>query len=175
MARGSEMRARVALFLAAAVLASPIVFARGVGSPGVGPQGPAGPQGVQGSKGDVGPAGAQGPKGDTGATGAQGVAGPAGATGATGPAGTPRRVERYTANTGAGGIASFTFPACPAVPDVQVIPGWSGEQYVGGGVTAQTLSTATVQGMVSRGTLLLTTGPFTAAGSGVPITIRIIC
>ncbi|KMO30710.1 hypothetical protein VQ02_27490 [Methylobacterium variabile] len=70
---------------------------------------------------------------------------------------------------------TYSFPACSATPDIQVIPSWIGQQYVGGGVTAQTLSTATVQGMVSRGTLLLTTGPFAAAGSGVAITIRVIC
>lgn len=123
----------------------------------------------------MGATGATGAAGPTGATGPAGPQGVAGATGATGPAGTPRRVERYTATTGSGGVASFSFAACSATPDIQVIPGWSGEQYIGGGVTAQTLSTATVQGMVSRGSLLLSSGPFQAAGSGVSITIRVIC
>lgn len=98
-----------------------------------------------------------------------------GATGAVGPAGTPRRVERYTATTDASGLATFTFPACAATPDVQVITGWFAQQFVGGGVTAQTLSSATVQGMISRGTLLLTSGPFQAAPAGTSITVRVIC
>lgn len=63
----------------------------------------------------------------------------------------------------------------PAAADIQVIPSWVGQQYVGGGVTAQTLSSATVQGMVSRGSLLLSAGPFQAAGSGTALTIRVIC
>jgi hypothetical protein len=58
---------------------------------------------------------------------------------------------------------------------VQVIPSWVGGQYVGGGVTVQTLSGATVQGMISRATLLLTTGPFQAAPAGTSLTVRVIC
>lgn len=155
------------------------------GNPGpVGPAGPsgqtgpAGPSGQTGAKGDPGATGSQGAQGLTGQTGATGPTGPQGATGptgATGPAGTPRRVERYTAPTDGGGLATFTWAACSASPDVQVIPTWVGAQYVGGGVTAQTLSGATVQGMTSRATLLLSTGPFQAAPSGTPITVRVIC
>lgn len=98
-----------------------------------------------------------------------------GAAGPVGPAGTPTRVERYTATTNASGVATFSWSACSTSPDIQVVPGWSGQQYVGGGVTAQTNSSATVQGMISRGTLLLTAGPFQAAPAGTSITVRIIC
>jgi hypothetical protein len=56
-----------------------------------------------------------------------------------------------------------------------VIPAWSGQQYVGGGVTAQSLSGATVQGMISRATLLLSAGPFQVAPAGTNLTVRIIC
>lgn len=146
-----------------------------------GPTGPAGAKGDTGLTGATGPAGAtgaqgqQGPTGATGAAGAQGPQGLTGATGATGPAGTPKRIERYTATTDANGVASFSWTACSATPDVQVIPGWSGQQYVGGGVTAQTLSSATVQVMISRATLLLSAGPFQAAGAGIPATIRMMC
>lgn len=43
-----------------------------------------------------------------------------------------------------------------------------------GGVTSQTLSGATVAAKRSRGTLLLTAGPYEPAPS-TPITIRVIC
>ncbi|WP_227441005.1 MULTISPECIES: hypothetical protein [unclassified Methylobacterium] len=43
-----------------------------------------------------------------------------------------------------------------------------------GGVTAQTLSGATVAVKRSKGTLLLTDGPFEPAPS-TPVTIRVIC
>lgn len=143
-----------------------------------GPAGPKGDTGAQGLKGDTGATGLtgpQGPKGDTGATGATGQQGPKGDTGATGPAGTPKRVERYTATTDANGVARFTYSlAFTTLPDVQVIPGWLSGQYVGGGATAETLTGCTVQGMISRATLLLSAGPFQTAGAGVPITIRVI-
>lgn len=143
-----------------------------------GPSGPSGPAGAVGPAGAAGPVGATGPVGPSGAKGDQGPAGSQGAQGLkgdAGPAGTPRRVERYTATTDGGGIATFTWAACAAAPDVQVIPTWAGAQYVGGGVTAQTLSGATVQGMTSRATLLLSTGPFQTAPSGTAITVRVIC
>ncbi|WP_238192097.1 hypothetical protein [Methylobacterium frigidaeris] len=55
-----------------------------------------------------------------------------------------------------------------------MILGWSGTQMIAGGVTAQTSSSATVAVMRSRGTLLLTAGPFEVAPS-TAITIRVIC
>lgn len=152
------------------------------GSPGVagakGDAGPAGVAGLTGPKGDVGASGSQGAPGATGATGAKGDAGAAGAvgaTGATGAAGTPKRVERYTATTNASGIATFTFsPAFAAAPDVDVIQGWVNDQEVGGAVQALTASGCTVLTKVSKGTLLLTAGPFQTAGAGVSVTIRAI-
>jgi len=45
---------------------------------------------------------------------------------------------------------------------------------VGGGVTGQTNSSATVLVKRSRGTLLLTSGPFETAPS-TALTIRVIC
>lgn len=45
---------------------------------------------------------------------------------------------------------------------------------ISGGVTAQTLAGATVLVKISRGTLLLTSGPFQTAGAGVSVTIRAI-
>lgn len=98
-----------------------------------------------------------------------------GDTGATGPAGTPKRVERYTANTNSSGVATFTFsPAFTSPPDIEVVTGWSGDQMIAGGVTAQTLTGATVLVKRSRGTLLLTSGPFETAPAGVSVTIRAI-
>jgi hypothetical protein len=61
-----------------------------------------------------------------------------------------------------------------------VIPTWVGDTIILGGVTAQTLSGATVIAKRSRGTLLLTAGPFEAAIPNVimptvPVTVRVIC
>ena len=87
----------------------------------------------------------------------------------------PLRVERYTAATNTNGIATITFPTPFAVaPDVQAITSWTGEQMIAGGVTAVSTTGCTVQAMVSRGTLLLTSGPFQKAGAGVNITVRAI-
>lgn len=81
--------------------------------------------------------------------------------GDVGPAGPPKRVERYTATTNASGIANISFAqAFTTIPDVQVITGWVGEQMISGAVTSVTTAGCSVQVMVSRGTLLLTTGPF---------------
>jgi hypothetical protein len=150
---------------------------------GAASRGPAGPKGETGAKGDAGPQGAQGlqgAKGDQGPVGPTGAAGQAGQTGQQGPAGpqgqagTPKRIERYTANTNASGIATFTFPTFTAAPDIDVIQTWVADQQVGGGVTAQTLTGCTVLCKVSRGTLLLTSGPFQTAAAGVPVTIRVM-
>ncbi|MEN3212239.1 hypothetical protein PUR23_19705 [Methylorubrum populi] len=45
---------------------------------------------------------------------------------------------------------------------------------IAGGVTAQTLTGATVLVKRSRGTLLLTSGPFETAPAGVSVTIKAI-
>lgn len=58
---------------------------------------------------------------------------------------------------------------------MDVILSWAGEQMIAGGVTAQSLSGATVLVKRSRGTLLLTAGPFETAPSGTALTIRVIC
>lgn len=109
-----------------------------------------------------------------GATGAQGPQGLKGDTGATGPAGAPKRVERYTATSNTSGVATYSWAACTTTPDVDIIHGWVGDQMTGGGVTSQSLSGATVLVKRSRGTLLLTSGPFETAPS-TALTIRIIC
>lgn len=150
------MRAALRLSLCLFLALSAPADARGVASA---QQGPAGPQGEQGPKGD---------KGDAGLTGTPGATGP------QGPAGTPRRVERYTATSNASGIATYSWPACTTAPDVDIIHGWVGDQMTGGGVTAQTNSSATVLVKRSRGTLLLTSGPFETAPS-TALTIRVIC
>lgn len=132
------------------------------GVPGVaGPQGERGVQGLPGATGSPGVKGDTGAQGVPGIQGPAGVAGPAGATGATGPAGTPTRIETYTATSNAQGIATFTFsPAFAAIADIRVKSGWVGDQEVGGGEIARSLTGCTIQVKRSRGTLLLTTGPF---------------
>lgn len=87
----------------------------------------------------------------------------------------PLRIERFTQATNASGIATFAFdPVFAVAPDVQVIPGWIGDQIITGGVTAVTKTGCTVQAKVSRGTLLLTSGPFQTAGAGLNVTVRAI-
>ncbi|PXW50726.1 collagen triple helix repeat protein [Methylobacterium sp. B4] len=153
-----------------------------------GPQGPKGSDGAPGAKGDAGAAGAPGavgatgPKGDPGprgVAGAPGLKGEPGSVGLQGPAGTPKRVERYTAAANSNGVATFAWPACATVPDVEVIVGWAGDQMIAGGVTSQSLSGATVLVKRSRGTLLLNSSPFETAGSTtvqpVNIAVRMIC
>ncbi len=138
-------------------------------------KGDAGATGQQGLKGDAGASGAKGDTGPQGAQGLKGDAGAAGATGAAGAAGAPKRVERYTATTNASGVATFTFsPAFTAAPDIQVISGWTGDQMIGGGVASQSVTGCTVNVKISRATLLLSSGPFQAAGAGVAVTIRAI-
>lgn len=138
-------------------------------------QGVAGPKGDQGLKGDTGSqgvAGATGPKGDQGI---QGLKGDTGSQGIKGADGNPKRVERYSALTNASGVATYTFsPAFTTVLDIDVIDTWSGDQLVGGGVITQSLTGCTVQGMISKGTLLLAAGPFQKAGAGVSVTIRVM-
>lgn len=61
-----------------------------------------------------------------------------------------------------------------------MIPTWIGDTIILGGVTAQTLSSATVLAKRSRGTLLLTAGPFETAVPNalmptVSVTVRVIC
>lgn len=87
------------------------------------------------------------------------------------------RIVRASGATDANGIAKITFsPAFTTAPDVDVIEAWNGEQMITGAVVAGSITTTgcNVQVMVSRGTLLLTTGPFQKAAAGVSITARAI-
>lgn len=134
-------------------------------------------QGPKGDKGDKGSTGAQGPQGATGSTGPTGPAGAQGAKGDAGAAGTPKRIERFSGVTNSSGIAAVVFnPAFDAVPDVDVIQGWIGDQEVGGGVVSGSLtkSGCNVLVKISRPTLLLSTGPFQTAGTGISVTVRAI-
>lgn len=108
------------------------------------------------------------------------MVGPQGPVGATGAAGVPKRVERYTANANAQGVATYSWPACTSPADVDVIPSWIGDTIIIGGVTSQTLSGATVSAKRSRGTLALSSGPFETATPNlaqpaIPVTVRVIC
>lgn len=87
------------------------------------------------------------------------------------------RISRFIGTTNASGIAAITFtPAFSAAPDVDVIEGWNADQMITGAVVPGTLTASgcQVQVMVSRGTLLLTTGPFQKAAAGVSVTVRAI-
>lgn len=89
----------------------------------------------------------------------------------------PLRVEEFTGTTNASGIAAITFsPAYASTPKLQVIEAWSGDQMITGAVVpgTATKSGCSVQVMTSRATLLLSTGPFQKAGTGVSITVQAI-
>lgn len=152
-----------------------------------GKDGTNGTNGVQGLKGDTG---SQGPKGDTGlagTNGTQGIQGTAGAKGDKGDTGSQGiqglkgdtggliLPKRFSGVTNSSGIATITFsPSFTSVPDIDVIEAWSGSQMISGAVLTSSISGCTVQVMTSRATLLLSAGPFQAAGAGVNITVRAI-
>ena len=125
--------------------------------------------------GPAGKDGAPGAKGATGATGPQGPQGASGATGAAGKDGTPKRIERYTCTVaGSAGVATITFPEFSAPPLGKVIDGWSGLTQVTGQVSATTKTTATIDVRRSRGTLLLSAGPYELAPAGTAVTVELI-
>lgn len=88
----------------------------------------------------------------------------------------PKRIERFTGTTNSTGIATVSFdPAFNAIPDLDVIEDWTAnDQMVTGKVITGTATKTgcQVQVMLSRGTLVLTSGPFQKAGSGVSITVK---
>lgn len=90
---------------------------------------------------------------------------------------TSLRVARFTATTNAQGVATFTFsPAFSVPPDCDVIEAWNGEQMLTGAIVPGSVTTTGCQAqvMVSRGTLLLNSGPFQKAAANVSITVRAI-
>lgn len=153
--------------------------------------GPAGPKGDSGAKGEAGATGPQGPKGDAGVkgdTGAQGVKGDTGATGPkgdTGPQGqqglpgtnaTPTLfeiVESKVVTAGTKVAIKFT-KSFAAPPIVQPSPIWNGTQMVIGQASEVTITGCNVTVMQSRGTLLLTSGPFEVAAAGVTFRMFVI-
>ncbi len=142
-----------------------------------GDQGPPGKDGAPGAQGVPGKDGLPGKDGSPGKDGAPGKDGSPGVAGAPGAAGSPKRVERFTGTTASTGIATITFsPAFEAAPDTQVIDGWSGEQMITGAVVAGSVTKTgcQVQVMISRATLLLSSGPFQKAAAGVSVTVRAI-
>lgn len=147
--------------------------------------GPQGPKGITGDTGAAGPAGATGPKGDTGATGPQGLkgdagpTGPAGAkgdTGSQGAAGTNSIVETLSGTVVTAGTAvPLTFTKTYSAPPVVIpIPQWNGVQMITGGAANITRTGCNFLAMQSRGTLLLTSGPFENAAAGVVFRVLVI-
>lgn len=129
--------------------------------------------GPQGSQGPQGPAGAQGPKGDKGDKGDAGSQGAQGIQGPAGPAGSPKRVETYTGITNASGIVTITFNTPFATPPtiLSAVTWGANNTMITGQATAVTTTGATIQGMRSRGTLLLSAGPFEVPPAGVTVTV----
>lgn len=87
------------------------------------------------------------------------------------------QVRTFTGTCGSNGVASISFGASTysAVPFAWLIEDWNGNgQMICGKVTATTATGCTVQGMISQGTLLLNTNPFTTAPSGTVVTVAVI-
>lgn len=154
----------------------------------VGQKGDKGDTGVPGPKGDTGLTGPAGPKGDsgakgeTGAVGPQGTKGDAGAKGDTGSQGLPGTnatptlfevVESKVITAGTKVAVKFT-KAFTAAPVVQPSPIWNGTQMVIGQASEVTMTGCNVTVMQSRGTLLLTSGPFEVAAAGVTFRMFVI-
>lgn len=150
-----------------------------------GPQGVKGDAGVKGDVGLTGPAGAkgdtgpQGIKGDTGPVGPQGVKGDAGATGPkgdTGPQGTNSVMETLTGTVVTAGTGvPLTFTKTYSTPPVVIpIPQWSGVQMITGGATNITRTGCTFTAIQSRGSLLLSAGPFENAAQGQVFRVLVI-
>lgn len=163
----------------------------------MGPAGPAGPAGVDGATGPAGPTGLTGPSGadgltgatgPTGATGATGAQGPAGATGATGEAGI---VPVY----GAGGLISglkgwlgsttsdgsglwsldISSAGFATVLWAKAVPVFS-DPDVTDWVDAETLTltTSTITGGCSRGSVLLALGATKRVAAGVSLSVFVL-
>lgn len=168
-----------------------------------GPQGVKGDTGPVGPKGDVGATGPQGVKGDTGSTGATGPAntltvgtvttGAAGSNAAVSITGTsPSQVLNMTIPRGNAGTSSvmetlsgtvvtagtavpLTFTKTYSTPPVVIpIPQWNGTQMVTGGASSITTTGCSFNAMQSRGTLVLTSGPFENAAAGVTFRVLVI-
>lgn len=87
------------------------------------------------------------------------------------------RVARHSGTTNAAGVATIVFdPPFTTAPDVDVVDGWGGDQMVTGSPVpgSVTKSGCLVQVMLSRATLLLSTGPFQKAAAGVAVVVRAI-
>jgi hypothetical protein len=145
------------------------------GEPGLpGKDGTPGLPGKDGAPGQPGKDGNPGLPGKDGSPGKDGAPGKDGSPGAAGP---PKRIERFAGATTATGVAEIKFvPPYDAVPDVDVVEDWNGNQMITGKVIpgTTTKSGCQVQVMISVGTLLLNVSPFSKAGAGVPITVRAI-
>lgn len=141
-----------------------------------GDTGPVGPKGNTGDTGATGPSGATGPKGDVGAMGPQGLKGDAGPTGIQGPAGTNSVIETLSGTVVTAGTAvPLTFTKTYSTPPVVIpIPQWNGVQMITGGASNITRTGCSFLAMQSRGTLLLTSGPFENASAGVVFRVLVI-
>ena len=75
--------------------------------------------------------------------------------------------------TNSSGIATFAVSGFASIAHVDVVTGWNGTQMLTGGeiVANRTLTSIQVQGVRSRGTLLLSAGPFEVCPAGVTLKI----
>lgn len=92
-----------------------------------------------------------------------------------GDAGAPKRVETVSGVLAANASVKLTFAkAFAEIPVVIPEPTWVGQQLVMPIVGAVTKTDVTLTAMQSRGTLLLTDGPFQPATAGKPVSVKVI-
>jgi len=165
-----------------------------------GPQGSIGLTGPQGPVGATGPAGSTGAQGATGTTGATGPAnslaigtvstisaGGLATASITGtspsqvlnlglPRGTSLNAEQLSGSVATAGTAvSLTFAKTYSAPPIVIpIPQWNGTQMITGAAVTVSTTGCTFLAMQSRGTLLLTTGPFENAAAGAAFKVLVI-
>lgn len=93
-----------------------------------------------------------------------------------GPAGTNSVVETLTGSVVTAGTAvALTFTKTYSTPPVVIpVPQWNGTQMITGGASNITRTGCNFTAMQSRGTLLLTSGPFENASAGVTFRVLVI-
>ncbi|WP_407529459.1 hypothetical protein [Methylobacterium oryzisoli] len=87
--------------------------------------------------------------------------------------GTLGRIGIHTATCNASGVATFVW-TYSVVLMAWIKVTWSGQQMICGDFTTYSATGGTAQGMVSRGTLALSSGPFTTAPSGAVLTAIVV-
>lgn len=133
-----------------------------------------GTNGLPGTAGKDGTNGKDGLPGTNGKDGKDGLPGTNGKDGTNGLPGTPKRIEEYTATTNSAGVSTYTWTAFTTINSIIIHSNVVAPMLITGVELTRTLTGCTVQGLESRGTLLLSAGPFQPAVAGRSIKVTVI-